>query len=591
MDDAYILEYDELSEEKVSAFHGFRRYKKVLAACIALILTVFAGFAISSYNMSTDNVASQGGISTGPVYPEDYCFTVSTYDKYVEFLEEAKPKVKPDLIRFSAFDVLGEFDCFVWWGAPEADYSAYYYSLTDPNGVGHSIYIYQKDKEPEFKYTLIDSLPEGMSSMCDLGQAYDFSPAYKRNGLQYCYLRDGRLNMLRWEENGFVIHLSGDWREYLENAHGDTLVQRLLSLDDAVAAAVSKELKNNIKASREATQWEYIWDIVFTWLVVILALLLAVVLILWDRNRSKRYFEQHGKKRPFSTKRYLFWCAVILFYVILLMLVVDIYFLPHLDGYVLQDAYQEHKLFLPGIVELCQIEEGMTYHEVIDLLGKPQRNPISIVGEWDLYFGGTIKMTFDGQILDRWEITWTESRNGWYLPGILLSLCLLGFCFYRIIISGRKRSKRRCIIWMAIVLVFVFTLLLLVDSFMLPQYKDHGCHQKLFHLQALNFGKVTNGMKFYEVEEIIGSPQRYILIDQDCTKFEWDLPFGGVFWMIRGRTAENGIKLFASTGGCIVPGVMLITVLTEMLIYGYLFHPQWFQKLLCRRKSLEKLSQ
>lgn len=167
------------------------------------------------------------------------------YDKYHEYVRQQilNGKLPSNFVPASAFFILGEFDSFV-----HTDYAPmYFHEIIDSNNIKLEIWITHSPRE--VKRQLIN-LPDNTSDLRVL-YGIDGNAKYVRHGLTYMYrpmanLDEGvvGLDSVRWVEAGIEYSLkpNGTFSKYPMDGE-ETILSRLLSIDENVSKAAFEELK------------------------------------------------------------------------------------------------------------------------------------------------------------------------------------------------------------------------------------------------------------------------------------------------------------------------------------------------------------
>lgn len=585
IDDAYVEEYEGLTGKLAAAIRGFRRYKKILAASIALVILLTSMGVIllpgstddTAFSLSNDDSSINGSsmIAENSIFPYDY-------GKYMQWYN---PK---DMgLRVYTFEGLGEMYRFslhpTGYGG---EYHIISYTMLDENGKYIKIYIEKTDKEEKYKYTPLQSLPEGMKSMRYLVRTYSKADFYEIDGIRYLY-QAGKLYGLRWEQDGLRYTISGDLHKYPQDGEENLLIERLLSGSMETVKKAVEQLNADIFWGGVRTKLEMWWYDILPGFSIVFGLLLAAAPVGINGLLCLRYRKKHGQKRRPSKKRFI---AVFLLTVLGVLLALLLF-----DNYVLFDNQIFHpflrkpvRLFPPSLFHLLQLRDNMTHYEIAELLGIEQEmSPL----RYDLFFGGSL--TWEN---GTWKYTAFDSVSGWCVPVVVFLLCLLGSFFYISLFYPAKRSKKRCKIWMAAILVLVFVGMGLLNTYVLPQRGDIEPWSRVTIGQVM---QVYKGIPSKNYSDILGFPTGGWDGDGVHVR-EWEMPFGSKFWckvepvaQSNGETkwviTQKGIIPFGSVFGFAFLGVMLLTFLTELGIYGYLFYGEQLEAFWRSVKTVRKL--
>ena len=208
--------------------------KKILILCVLLscLLT-----ACGNAGASTD-ATFVGNRKVPGVY---------SLDEYHEFIKTAH--LPSNFILYECISILGNFRCVIFdsW----KDYSWASYKLTDENNYEVFITICLASENRYDDASVIDVSLEGCKDMRKLTNGpYEDNFRIHRAGLYYYYGRSGSLMGIIWQEGKNSILLDG--ASYLDDYPMDgkeTIVSRLLSIDENVSKAAFEELKAYMKAN------------------------------------------------------------------------------------------------------------------------------------------------------------------------------------------------------------------------------------------------------------------------------------------------------------------------------------------------------
>lgn len=586
IDDTYVEEYAGLTGKVVKALRGFRRYQKVLAACIALVLLLTGGTAVAASIPWLLEEAS--GSSTDSTPLEGMVVQISYNTEELQCLLRTRNPGE-HFPRGYGFEAFGEVSTITPYGSlDELDHTGRCrtsWKLKDSNDMTLTIFT-NPVHTPKLPAQQLQTLPDTCKTMRDLGRSYGTEVYYRVDDVYYIYTASGILDELQWaqEKLNFQLYLSGVPDSllgyYPQDDQEDLFIERLLSGSVETVTGAIAQLKQNIASGWVRTRLEIWWFSVDNGVYLALCvLLLAAPMSIWG-IRSFRYQRKHGCRRPPEKKRFWLMLIATILCVCLALWLMDTYLLD-LPEYIikLEYRYEPIRIFLPGIFQLTQLREGMSIQQVVQLLGNPQAVEQYEWSRWDLPFGGALMVRYEGDVLKSWEYESFASVNGWILPGVLLLIGMLGFCIYRSCFGKKPLCKRQVIIWLCIVMAFLVAGLILLDVFVLPQMDDFYIRTprtvRLFHP---DFWKVFQFKRGEEVSSLLivqelGHPTRTEYISE-IIKYSWELPLGAVFWMTRQKKVilDCGITPFASVSGMTVPVAILLMLITELMIYGYLFH-------------------
>ena len=175
-----------------------------------------------------------------------YYFT--SISEYKEHIKTAN--IPENYITFDAVSCLGNFGSY---SSNMGVVRSYRYSIDDPNGVMVGISIRHKPHyswETEIKNAVL--FPNNLEDMRFITGLTD--PAcYIRHGLTYIYVggeKAGSLVCVVWIEDSieYVISMASVLADY-PTGRRETIVSRLLSLDETVSKAAFTELKAHMRAN------------------------------------------------------------------------------------------------------------------------------------------------------------------------------------------------------------------------------------------------------------------------------------------------------------------------------------------------------
>ena len=189
----------------------------------------------------------------------DYLVKLRVFDDIEEYNAYASKEnlvtYSSNFIYASALKCLGEFSLYYY--EPIYWQNEYEYHLTDVNSVTLRLEISENQSSvyTDQERPVRDALPENMVDMTQtdptVGAFY-----YNRNGLQYCYSKTGKLSDIQWVDNNIRFRLYWSLYDYPMDSE-DTIVKRLLSLDDTVAMDAWGELKTYIRENnKKPIDWE-----------------------------------------------------------------------------------------------------------------------------------------------------------------------------------------------------------------------------------------------------------------------------------------------------------------------------------------------
>ena len=208
--------------------------KKILILCVLLscLLTACGNTGASS------NATFVGDREVPGVY---------SLDEYHEFIKTAH--LPSNFIRYECISILGNFLQVIFdsW----EDYSTAHYLLTDENNYWISLLIRPASKNT-YDHPIVSnvSLEECKDMQKLTNGPYDHNFKIYRAGLYYHYGRDGSLMRITWQEGKNIILLSGASLLIDYPMDGkETIVSRLLSIDENVSKAAFEELKAHMKAN------------------------------------------------------------------------------------------------------------------------------------------------------------------------------------------------------------------------------------------------------------------------------------------------------------------------------------------------------
>ena len=159
-------------------------------------------------------------------------------------------------MSYNQISVLGSFHSFYYW-PPGGKYPEYYtYNLKDTNNRNLSISMTINPGNDNLSRLFAEdarllSLPEGMTDMLHLVGCEAISYVYTRHGLDYHYLQNGKLHMIVWTENDvrYQLNNGGVLANDFSMDGEETIMHRLLSIDENVSKAAFEELKAHMKAN------------------------------------------------------------------------------------------------------------------------------------------------------------------------------------------------------------------------------------------------------------------------------------------------------------------------------------------------------
>ena len=582
IDEAYVEEYQGMTGKVVSVLRGFRRYRRILAASIALVILLTCAGVILQPGHTGDAavlVSSDDSAANGMVITEN---SISPYN-YGKYMQWYNPKEMG--LRVYTFKGFGEMHRFSLHNNGNTnEVHTISYTMLDENEEYIKIYIERTDKEEKYEYIPLQSLPEGMRSMRSLMHKYTKADSYEIDGIRYLY-QAGRLYGLRWEQDGLRYTVTGDLYNYPQDGVENLLIEQLLSGSMKTVKKAVAQLNADIFWGGVRTKLEMWWYDILPGFAVVLGLLLTAAPVSINGLLCLRYRKNHGKSRKPSKKRF---AAVFLLTVLGVLLALLLF-----DQCVLFERYIVHpfinkpvRLFPPGLFQLLQTKDNMTRLEAAELLGVPQSS-----NHYDLWFGG--KLTLEE---GSWKYTAFATVSGWCVPAVVLLLCLLAFFFYRSLFYPGKRNQLFCKLWMTGILALVFVGMGLTNTYVLSQ-RSYEPWSRVTIEQVLRAYKETS---VQNIGDILGYPTGGW--DGDGIHIrEWEMPFGSKFWykneaveQSNGETkwviTQKGIIPFGSEFGFALQGTILLTVLTELGIYGYLFYQEQMVVYLqaFRRKTREK---
>lgn len=580
--DTYVEEYAGLTGKVIKAFKSFRRYRKVLAATIALILLTTAAGTTALLASGRSTLSTPAYTDTPPsinICGSSFTMTPQEYERYMRWRNPTDRGA-----RYYSFEQLGEFQCY------GLSFGMYFdsarFDLTDKNGMDISITIQSTQKEEKIRYSSLNSLPDTRDTMRNLGSSVSGTKSYAVDGIRYLY-SDGRLVGIQWEQEGFryCVKMDGGLHQYPQDGTEDLLIERLLSGSmDTVSDAVA-QLKRGFDQGTARTRLEIWWFDVLPGLALIAGFLLAAAPVTINGIVNLRYRKKHGSKRPPCQKRFLVILVLTILCVILALQLVDHYTLINRYDSDLCYRWKPVRLVPPGIWQLLQLNKYTNSDDVIAFLGLPRDDR----GTYDLLFGGSFSLFYENGRLC-WEYSPFGTCNGFVLPCILVAIGLLGYFFYQDYFYPEKRDKKRVLRRMVLGLMAVFVGLGLFSSFVLSQFSREFSLGRPNIFQTLS---ITEGMPSEQVREILGYARR----SPDYYTYEWDMLLGSTFRVkcekvtLRDgstdlRVLEKEWSFFATPFSFVVAGVMLTTLLTELLIYGYLFYDsQMFPLPKAKKKS------
>ena len=223
----------------------------------------------------------------------DYLTQLKAFDNIEDYnayaSQENLATYSQNFIYASALKCLGEFSLYYY--EPIYWQNEYEYHLTDVNSVTLRFEISENQSSvyTDQERPVRDALPENMVDMTQtdptVGAFY-----YNRNGLQYCYSKTGMLANIQWVDNNIRFQL--DWSPHNYPMDGeDTIVKRLLSLDDAVAMDAWDELKTYIRENnKKPIDWKPI--MLGTGAAVVVVGVGATVWVIVHKKRKRAAAEQ-----------------------------------------------------------------------------------------------------------------------------------------------------------------------------------------------------------------------------------------------------------------------------------------------------------
>lgn len=172
------------------------------------------------------------------------------------YMETAEFQLPQDFIYPSALACLGT-DPLIRYVPDWSDRPCYQYEMTLPEKT-NTIYLKIQNGVSSLPYNTTKRpavSEDGFNSMLKVEVPEDLDAAiiYNRNGLIYTYSYNGSLMAIEWIDDGTYFCLSHDsylswvnWIPRNEEIPEDSILMRLLSLDDAVAMQAWRELKASI---------------------------------------------------------------------------------------------------------------------------------------------------------------------------------------------------------------------------------------------------------------------------------------------------------------------------------------------------------
>ena len=194
----------------------------------------------------------------------DYDIAMLSLDAYAEYLKTAE--LPQNFHYASAFEIFGDFERYYrrkdsTTGCQYSCDFCYFYEFRDSNDWVICVEVHSSTYPPTLNGRRLESIPSGSTSMRCLKWDFDgMGNDYYRGFLRYRYYPSGNLKKIDWREDNVWIEISTyqhrqdneiyhteDYPEQGEN----TMIQRLLSLDDAVAMDAWDELKTHIRENNK----------------------------------------------------------------------------------------------------------------------------------------------------------------------------------------------------------------------------------------------------------------------------------------------------------------------------------------------------